>query len=263
MTKLKNQFQPKDNSKLQRFFFFMGPMLASFHVATYIVSFFGVGAVAKWISEQWFPFTRWLWTELFIWAEQYISLPLFNDVEKDALTTALFFSPLGIYAMFFKKDHPLDDKYKIAAIFIGLFFVIVVGIRLLSVVFGAIFSIDFLPLTGWGWLYLILSVTYILFHLIMKGVTSKSSIPLTSSDVFNTISIAAILYALVLITERVLNLGIVTSFCFIIVFVLSGSAIYHTPYRLSWGLGSLFAFILSGFLFDGVLLLAEFIEMRK
>ena len=88
---IKNNEDPQleVESKLRQFFFFLGPILASFHVATYVVGFFSVGAVAKWITDQWFPLTRWFWTKVIDWIDAYLPMPIFNDVEKDALTLSL------------------------------------------------------------------------------------------------------------------------------------------------------------------------------
>ena len=39
----------------------IGPIIAGFQLATYVVSFFGIGAFATWVLERWLPFTRWVW----------------------------------------------------------------------------------------------------------------------------------------------------------------------------------------------------------
>lgn len=70
----------------------IGPLLAGFQIAVSIVGFFGIGAVAKWILENWFPFTRWVWSELLT----LVNLPDLSKAEKDALTTLAFFAPMAI-----------------------------------------------------------------------------------------------------------------------------------------------------------------------
>lgn len=70
----------------------IGPLLAGFQIAVSIVGFFGIGAVAKWILENWFPFTRWVWSELLT----LVNLPDLSNAEKDALTTLAFFAPMAI-----------------------------------------------------------------------------------------------------------------------------------------------------------------------
>ncbi len=243
---------------IQQFFFFFGPLLASFHVATYIVGFFSVGAVAKWITDQWFPFTRWFWTKLLEWFGQYINLPVFDNVEKDALTTLLFFAPLGVYAIFFSKKHPLDSRYKITAFFIGLFFVSVVGLKLISVVFGAMFNFKkgFIPSTSFG--LAILGMLFIVFIVYAYRELSKKEGIVKA--VMVTCLCVPFYSVLVVVLENLFTLGAVTSICFLLVTSLATVSIIRTPYRLSWGLGGLIAFIFSGLVFEGVMVAAKFVE---
>ncbi len=72
----------------------MSAILAGFKLAVILIGYFGAGSLAKWIIEQWYPFTRWLWENVFA----YLRLPEITDVEKDALTAIAFFLPLGIAA---------------------------------------------------------------------------------------------------------------------------------------------------------------------
>ncbi len=68
----------------------VGPVLAGFQIAVSIVGFFGIGAVAKWVIENWLPFTRWVWSEMF----SFLHLPNISIEEKDSLTTLAFFAPM-------------------------------------------------------------------------------------------------------------------------------------------------------------------------
>ena len=72
----------------------LSAILAGFKLAIILIGYFGFGSLARWVIEQWYPFTRWLWDNVF----SYLYLPEITDVEKDALTAIVFFLPLGITA---------------------------------------------------------------------------------------------------------------------------------------------------------------------
>lgn len=112
----------------------IGPVAAGFNVATYILSFLGAGALARWIIDHWFPFTRWVWENLFL----IIELPNVTDSEKDALTTLVFFMPLGLWALFFghtkkslRSDHEFSWALKLAGVATGIVFLSIVGLNFL------------------------------------------------------------------------------------------------------------------------------------
>ena len=73
----------------------VSPVLAGFKLAAILLGYFGIGSIAKWIIEQWYPFTRWIWDNVF----SYFNFPRILDVEKDSLTAMVFFLPLGITAV--------------------------------------------------------------------------------------------------------------------------------------------------------------------
>lgn len=125
----------KENTNSQSFFGqvfeLMGPVLAGFQVAAAIVSFFGVGAFANWIIENWFPFTRAVWTIIL----RYVTLPDITVAEKDALTTVVFFLPLAIYAVYsrFSGQSSGADKFFTGAAFVvGSVFLFVLGEQVFS-----------------------------------------------------------------------------------------------------------------------------------
>ena len=117
----------------------IGPLLAGFQIAVAVVGFFGIGAVAKWILENWLPFTRWVWSELFAW----VHLPEISTAEKDALTTLAFFAPMAVSSLFVwlmrkrvveTELSPVDDsaigkeiRRRLYATVIGGAFMVVVG----------------------------------------------------------------------------------------------------------------------------------------
>jgi len=115
----------------------IGPLLAGFQIAVSIVGFFGIGAVAKWILINWFPFTRWIWTEFF----SFLKLPEITAEEKDALTTFSFFAPMAIssFISWWRRDTDTvpqsaseidtakEIRLRIYATLIGAGFMVVVG----------------------------------------------------------------------------------------------------------------------------------------
>ncbi len=114
-----------------QYFEALGPILAGFQLAAVVIGFFGSGALAKWILYNWFPFTRYLWSLVLA----YIKLPEVTAAEKDALTTMVFFLPMGLwalYAKFFRKAPTPPLTYKIPALFVGALFVVLLGEQFLS-----------------------------------------------------------------------------------------------------------------------------------
>lgn len=116
-----------------------GPVFAGFQIAVAIVSFLGVGAISDWLLTNWFPFTRWVWGQIVlnINIALNIDLPELTLAEKDALTTTLFFLPLGISAVVHRlrtgapavKGTLLDREFRsrIYALLIGAGFIYVMG----------------------------------------------------------------------------------------------------------------------------------------
>lgn len=123
--------------KLRKFLEEIGPVFAGFQVASSIIGFFGIGAVAKWILENWLPFTRWAWTEIF----SFIHFPDISTAEKDALTTLAFFAPMAISSLWAYWGNDADEKpleienesfgketrLRLYATVIGIGFMVVIG----------------------------------------------------------------------------------------------------------------------------------------
>ena len=100
------------------------PILAGFKLAIILVGYIGVGSIAKWIVEQWYPFTRWMWDNIFV----YLDLPKLSQIEKDSLTALLFFLPLGascIWSLRRTTDDQRNPSLQIISGALGTIFFIV------------------------------------------------------------------------------------------------------------------------------------------
>ena len=104
----------------------IGPIFAGFQLAAAVISYVGVGAFASWVLSVWFPFTRNMWQLLI----ETISLPFsLTDIEKDSLTTLLFFLPVALSG-FFKEDRTYMRGTKtplFGAIGTAIVFTLIVG----------------------------------------------------------------------------------------------------------------------------------------
>lgn len=112
----------------------LSPILAGFKLAVILLSFFGVGSVAKWVISYWYPFTRWIWDEIC----QFISIPELPVVVKDSLTALVFFLPLGVTALFRLRGGN-DDSRTIHRYF-GVLFGVLFLFLICRDVFGSIVS---------------------------------------------------------------------------------------------------------------------------
>ena len=100
----------------------LSSILAGFKLAIIVISYFGVGSLAKWVIEEWYPFTRWLWDNIFT----YFSFPEISDIEKDGLTVMAFFLPLGITSLIYrirKIDEDTSPNIRIISASLGVLFV--------------------------------------------------------------------------------------------------------------------------------------------
>jgi hypothetical protein len=113
----------------------LGPFSAGFQVAISIIGFFGIGGIAKWITENWFPFTRWAWENLF----NFFNLPALTAPEKDALTSLAFFLPMGIasLAVAFSKS----ERAAVSASMVQRAIAALVGVFVLYVMSGSILEL--------------------------------------------------------------------------------------------------------------------------
>lgn len=71
-------------------------LIAGMKITAAFLSYLSVGQIGKWLFEVFYPFTRLLWSDFLSW----LDFPDISDIEKDALTAALFFLPLGVSAVF-------------------------------------------------------------------------------------------------------------------------------------------------------------------
>ena len=100
----------------------LSSILAGFKLAIIVIGYIGIGSLAKWVIEQWYPFTRWVWNNVIA----YFNFPKITDVEKDALTAMVFFLPLGITAAIYrikKIEEEVSLRVKITSLSLGVLFV--------------------------------------------------------------------------------------------------------------------------------------------
>jgi hypothetical protein len=124
-------------SDLKSVFRELSPILAGFKLGLIVISYFGIGSVAKWVISHWYPFTRWVW-DLFC---EYFTLPTFPDVVKDSLTALLFFIPLGVTSLieFRKKsDDENSTKHRFFGAFFGFLFLAFICNEALSAIATAV-----------------------------------------------------------------------------------------------------------------------------
>jgi len=100
----------------------LSSILAGFNLAVIVIKFIGVGSLARWVIEKWYPTTRWLWNNVF----SYLDLPQISDIEKDALTAMVFFLPLGIIAIIYRIrriDKGVTNRTKVISLSLGALFI--------------------------------------------------------------------------------------------------------------------------------------------
>lgn len=103
----------------------LSPILAGFKLAIIVISYFGVGSLAKWCIEHWYPFTRKMWDALAF----SLSFPEFSIPVKDSLTALIFFLPLGITAVhqiFYPSNESTSNSYRAFAGLLGVVFFFIV-----------------------------------------------------------------------------------------------------------------------------------------
>jgi len=106
-------------------------LLAGLKLTAAFMTFFGIGTIGQWLITTFYPFTRLLWGDLFLW----LKLPDISSLEKDALTALLFFLPLGLSSLISaafgnRDDGEIDGRGadRLTAIVFGLlFFLIICG----------------------------------------------------------------------------------------------------------------------------------------
>jgi len=114
-------------------------ILAGAKVTAAFITFLGFGQISRWLSDVFYPFTRILWGDLFLW----LNLPDISAIEKDALTALLFFVPLAVSSLLSKRisdesaeltERDRRTDWIIAILFAMLFFVLICGSLLVRLV---------------------------------------------------------------------------------------------------------------------------------
>ncbi|MEL7151763.1 MAG: hypothetical protein AAGK71_13580 [Pseudomonadota bacterium] len=119
----------------------LSSILAGFKLALIVISYFGLGSVAKWVISHWYPFTRWIWDRFCV----FFSLPTFPDVLKDSLTALVFFLPLGIVAIyeFFSDSDPKPSSFhRWAGLVFGFAILYIICREVILIIADALGNID-------------------------------------------------------------------------------------------------------------------------
>lgn len=255
-------------------------ILAGFKLALIVISYFGLGSVAKWFISHWYPFTRWVWDVLC----NYFTLPIFPDVVKDSLTALVFFLPLGITAFieFSRRDiNQNKNTHRFFGAFFGLFFVVLICKDALSVIASAVlenaasgFIFNFLTrlndllINLPSWYYVVTFVVYTIFAASIYFSTRKNrnfysllmkSIRRSNFTVLILISIGLILTigASFFSVESAILFAV--SIMLIILLILF-AAVAFAPRKLFVAAGAGIAFIVAALLFEFAVWLIAFIE---
>lgn len=102
----------------------LSPILAGFKLALIVISYFGIGSVAKWVVSHWYPFTRWVWDRFC----EVFTFPTLPVVLKDSLTALIFFVPLGTTAIieFRRGGEESRSIHRILGAFFGVLFLVII-----------------------------------------------------------------------------------------------------------------------------------------
>ena len=107
-------------------------LFAGIKITMAFLSYLSIGQIGKWLFETFYPFTRLLWSDFLEW----LNLPEISILEKDALTAALFFIPLGISSIFSHftnreleniSDQDLSSDRRTAILFASIFIFLICG----------------------------------------------------------------------------------------------------------------------------------------
>lgn len=246
-------------------FSLIGPVAAGFNVATYVLGFVGAGALSNWVIERWFPFTRWVWSQVL----QLITLPDISNADKDALTTVVFFLPLGIWAIIFGRSQSKyyrgrnENYMRAAGALTGAVFLLIVGNKFLINIFGVILTIyergGVNPFIIWA---IISSAAYIMISFalhqikmskIEAGILHEVADHRYSRVAYSfSILIGSVVF-LILATGGAFFIGLVGSIQSISLFVtlaLGAITSIRTPYRMMMALGVVLCFVSAGLVFE-------------
>ena len=267
-------------------------VLAGFKLAIIILGYFGVGSLAKWIIEQWYPFTRWVWDNVLL----YFHIPEISDIEKDALTAIVFFFPLGVTALvyrFRKLDDGTTPRQRLISASLGILFVYIMCRNVIDFVFANAKMSKGLEtlLSGADDLILVITlavfVQVVLFFLFHFNLFDKLSGSIKISD--NTrrifIKLSQIIISIGTFMEKIISkankpaLGGVVAFYAIVGMLTSISldnylplatiayvgfvviaAVTYAPKKLMLAAGASIALIFAAYGYEGLVAAVEFIE---
>ncbi len=255
-----------------------GPVLAGFQIAVSIVSFFGIGAFASWVIEHWFPFTRWVWTEII----SYIDFPDISDPEKDALTAIAFFIPMAVSALLNRLNNHNSDspdkgkllRVRIAALVIGVIFMYLVGSR---VIFDMLEMASNFEVTSFyevfrysNMVIVLLMIPYII-HFLYARLISKEHINdweryYERSSKIRRIS-QVLMFTVLLVTAAgggiwlaAAGMGWIRAFAPLFILLCLGTTVIFHPNRLLNTAGVVIAFVGASFGWELALAVVEIIE---
>ena len=259
----------------------IGAVLAGFQVAVSIVSFFGIGAFASWVIERWLPFTRWVWTEVI----SLIKFPDISDPEKDALTAVAFFIPMAVSALLNGKtfinigiiDKAKSLRVRIFTLFVGVIFLYLVGSRVIFDMVDMFNSFDFAQFENISQIALMLavlplvylSIIYLRVRYFDKSIKKDGDdYERLKENIEKSLSLSTLVsYVIFLIFiggSSILlameGIGWIRALAPLLVIVCLGITIIFHPNRLLNAAGVVFAFVLSSFAWELVLLAIEIIE---
>ncbi|SLN70443.1 hypothetical protein PSM7751_03729 [Pseudooceanicola marinus] len=266
-------------------------ILAGFKLALILISYFGLGSVAKWVVSHWYPFTRWAWDQLC----QYLTLPSFPDVVKDSLTALIFFAPLGITAFAESKKSEAASRnltHQVSGAFFGFLFLAIICKDTLSTIGAVVLQasapeflldaqdtlrkatqfINDMP----RWTFAAFIASYVIFvGLFFRGFVKrgknvdslKRAITITSRVMVSTSSTAALTSVAVGIGLSMVGalygagLAIfVSGAIMLIVFSILSAAVLIAPRKLFITAGACSAFVLAALFFDLAVWVIKFIE---
>lgn len=265
-------------------------ILAGFKLALIVISYFGLGSVAKWVISHWYPFTRWLW-DLFC---EYYKLPIFPVVVKDSLTALVFFIPLAMAAIIEIRKKSEDENkntHRLLGAFFGFLFLVLICKDVISSIVYELsnmanlensiirkiivdMEIAFEFFTSlYGFLAIILyfgSGMFVFFYtrknpnqrkLILRYVRKMSGF---GTSIFAAMSAGSLLYAFAWLSDGSRNeaerdIVVAISIMFIIVTIIL-AAVAFSPRKLFVTAGACIAFVAAAMCFELVVWFVSFIE---
>ncbi len=238
----------------------------------------GVGSFAKWVIEQWYPFTRWLWDNILL----YLDLPKLNQIEKDSLTALVFFLPLGISSLISSSKTP-DDQNSVTIQFISgalgaIFFIILCW----DVVMFAFNSTTPTIISGLEWYHKeTMDMFIFFFNNSILGIGALMIYVISVAVVFATLrrvyrgerwhklirtvnrysaALFAIVFLLASITASVISDSFLPVLSVVLIVCIVAISIIRSPRLLLTASGAALGFILLAVVYEVCLLAIRFIE---